>query len=133
MVSTPSARQRRPISRWPSIASCRVPWRSPGSSLRYIDGTWVILAASGRLPMSGCPMRDVMRAERHRHVLRLEEDLVAPGAALAADAARLGAAERLPQVAHVLAVDEAHAGLDRRRHPVRAAEVLAPHVAVQAV
>ena len=45
----------------------------------------------------------------------------------------LRAAERLAQVAHVLAVDEAHARLDRGGDAVRAAEVLGPHVARQAV
>src|SRR5690242_10173842 len=75
------------------------------------------------------PMRDVVAAEADADVLRLEEDLVAPGPALAAGARGLGAAERLAQVAHVLAVDEAHAGLDGRRDAVRAPEVLGPDVA----
>src|SRR5574340_962718 len=78
-------------------------------------------------------MRNVMPAERHRDVLGLEEDLVAPRAAFAPDAAGLGAAEGLAQVAHVLAVDEAHPGLDRRGDAVRAAQVLGEDVARQAV
>src|SRR6476661_6011543 len=79
------------------------------------------------------PVRDVVRPHRHRDVLGLQEHLVAPGAALAAGARGLGAAERLAQVAHVLAVDEAHAGLDRRGDAVRAADVLGPDVAGEPV
>src|SRR5947208_7172526 len=82
---------------------------------------------------SGAPVRDMMRAETHAHVLRLEKHLVTPGPALPADAGGLGAAEGLAQVSHVLAVDETHAGLNRRCHAVRAAEILAPHVTAQAV
>src|SRR5262245_11700462 len=124
MVSTPSARQRRSISLWPAMAASRQPKLGPGNSDRYIDGTWVILAASASLPMSGPPMRDVVVHQGHRHVLRLQEHLVTPGPALAPRARRLGAPEGLPQVAHVLAVDEAHPRLDRRRHAVRPAEVV---------
>src|SRR5205807_10444904 len=68
---------------------------------------------------SGTPVRDVMRAETHAHVLRLKKHLVTPGTALPADAGGLGAAEGLAQVTHVLAVDEAHAGLDGRCDAVR--------------
>src|SRR5574337_1073559 len=68
---------------------------------------------------SAPPVRNVVRAERHRNVLRLQEHLVAPGAAFAPGAAGLGAAEGLAQVAHVLAVDEAHAGFDRGGDAVR--------------
>src|SRR5438105_8391788 len=82
---------------------------------------------------SGAPVRYVMRAETHAHVLRLEKHLVTPGPALPADAGGLGAAEGLAQVTHVLAVDETHAGLDGRCDAVRATEILAPHVAAQAV
>src|SRR5213080_2016562 len=82
---------------------------------------------------SGAPVRDVMRAETHAHVLRLEKHLVTPGTALPADAGGLGTAEGLAQVSHVLAVDETHAGLDGRCDAVRATEILAPHVAAQAV
>src|SRR5574337_1566807 len=82
---------------------------------------------------SAPPVRNVVRAERHRDVLRLQEHLVAPGAAFASGAAGLGAAEGLAQVAHVLAVDEAHAGFDGGGDAVRAADVLAPDVAGQAV
>src|SRR5262249_47965278 len=57
---------------------------------------------------SGTPARDVMRAEAHTDVLGLEEHLIAPGTSLPTDARRLGAAEGLAQVAHVLAVDETH-------------------------
>jgi hypothetical protein len=59
--------------------------------------------------------------------------LVTPGAAFSPGAAGLGAAKGLAQVAHVLAVDEAHAGLDRSGHAVGFAEVFGPHVAAQAV
>src|SRR5215472_17035798 len=74
-----------------------------------------------------------MRAEAHADVLRLEEHLVAPGTALAADTRGLGTAEGLAQVAYVLAVDETHAGLDGGRHTMGAPEILAPHIAAQAV
>src|SRR5213082_161232 len=82
---------------------------------------------------SGAPVRDVMRAETHAHVLRLKKHLVTPGTALPADAGGLGAAEGLAQVTHVLAVDEAHAGLDGRCDAVRATEILAPDIAAEAV
>src|SRR5438105_9091271 len=82
---------------------------------------------------SGAPVRDVVRADAHAHVLRLKKHLVTPGTALPADAGGLGAAEGLAQVTHVLAVDETHAGLDRRSDAVRATEILGPHVAAQAV
>src|SRR5438132_2935031 len=82
---------------------------------------------------SGAPVRDVMRAETHAHVLRLEKYLVTPGTALPADAGGLGAAEGLAQVTHVLAVDETHAGLDGRCDAVRATEILAPDIAAEAV
>ncbi len=54
-----------------------------------------------------------MFAQADAHVLRLEEWLRAPLATLAAGAACLGTAERPAKVADVLAVDEAHFGLDR--------------------
>src|SRR2546427_12455431 len=69
---------------------------------------------------SDAPVRNMVRAQRYGHVLGLAEDLVAPAAALAARARGLGAAEGLAQVAHVLAVDEAHAGLDGGGHAVGA-------------
>src|SRR5215212_3709592 len=78
-------------------------------------------------------MRNVMTAEADADVLRLEEDLVAPGPAFSSRAGRLGSAEWLAQVAHVLAVDETHAGFDSGRHAVRAAEVLGPDVAREPV
>src|SRR2546427_12782243 len=78
------------------------------------------------------PVRNMVRAQRYGHVLGLAEDLVAPAAALAARARGLGAAEGLAQVAHVLAVDEAHAGLDGGGHAVGAAHALGPDVAGQA-
>src|SRR6185369_3079085 len=52
MVSTPSSRQRRPISLCPSMAASRQPKFGPGNSERYIEGTWVIFAASASLPMA---------------------------------------------------------------------------------
>src|ERR1043165_4777521 len=104
IVSTPSARQRRSISLWPLIAASRQPKFGPGNSDRYIDGTCVILAASASLPISHSPVLNVVRGDGDRDVLGLQEHLVAPGAALAARARGLGAAEGLAQVAHVLAV-----------------------------
>src|SRR5688572_15289608 len=74
--------------------------------------------------ISVSPMRNVMRAKADRHILRLAKDLVAPGAAFAPGAAGLGAAKGLPQISDVLAVDEAHAGLDGGGHAVGAADVL---------
>src|SRR3954470_17607226 len=112
MVSTPSARQRLSISLWPLIAASRQPKFGPGNSDRYIDGTCVILAASASLPISCPPVRDVVRTERHGDVLRLQENVVAPRAAFATDTRSFRAAEGLAEVAHVLAVHEAHAGLD---------------------
>src|SRR5438045_5871609 len=82
---------------------------------------------------SGAPVRDVMRAETHAHVLRLEKHLVTPGTALPADAGGLGTAEGLAQVTHVLGVDETHAGLDGRCDAVRATEILAPDISAEAV
>src|SRR5687767_14226569 len=86
MVSTPSARQRRSISLWPLIAASRQPWLGPGNSDRYIEGTCVIFAASASLPISGSPVRNVMRPQRHRDVLGFQEHLVAPGPDFAAGA-----------------------------------------------
>src|SRR5579862_2125271 len=74
-----------------------------------------------------------MRAQAHAHILRLEEHLVAPGTALASRAGGLGTSEWLAQVAHVLAVNEAHSGLDRGGDAMRPAEIFAPDIARQAV
>src|ERR1700757_3256805 len=82
---------------------------------------------------SHTPAGDVMRAEAHADILRLEKYLVAPGTPFAADAGGLGATKRLTQVPHVLAVYETHAGLDGSCHAVRAPEILAPDVAAQSV
>src|SRR5437764_10333994 len=82
---------------------------------------------------SGAPVRDVMRAETHAHVLRLEKHLVTPGTALPADAGGLGSAEGLQQLPHFLAVDETPAGLDGRCDAGRATEILAPDIAAEAV
>src|SRR6476469_3046155 len=82
---------------------------------------------------SPTPLRDVMVGDGHADVLRLAEHFVAPGAALAPRARGLGAAEGLAQVAHVLAVDEAHPRLHRRGNAMGAAEVPGPDVARQAV
>src|SRR5689334_14048037 len=62
--------------------------------------------------ISNPPTRNVMRPERHAHVLRFEEHFITPRASFASHARCLRSAERLPQIAHVLAVDEAHARLD---------------------
>src|SRR5580698_8584257 len=74
-------------------------------------------------------MRNVMRTQAHADVLRLEKDLVAPSPALASGAGGLGAAERLAQIAHVLAVDEAHTRLDGGSDAMSPAEILAPDIA----
>src|ERR1700679_147595 len=78
-------------------------------------------------------MRYWMRSQADADVLRLQEHLVAPRAAFAAGARGLGAAERLPQIAHVLAVHEAHAGLDGGGDAVRPPEILAPDIAAQSI
>src|SRR3984885_3939345 len=78
-------------------------------------------------------MRDGMRSETDADILRLQEHLVAPRAAFAARSRRLGPAERLPQIAHVLAVHEAHAGLDGGGDAVRPPEILAPDIAAQSI
>src|SRR3982751_6836497 len=70
------------------------------------------------------PLRNVVVGDAHADVLRLAEHLEAPAAAFAAGARGLGAAERLAQVAHVLAVDEAHARLDGGGDAMGAADVL---------
>src|SRR5262249_38082374 len=49
------------------------------------------------------------------------------------DAGRLGPAEGLAQVAHILTVDETHASLDGGRHTMCAPEILTPDVAAEAV
>ena len=79
------------------------------------------------------PVRDMVRPEAYADVLRFEEHLVAPSAALPARARGLGAAEGLTQVAHVLAVDEAHPRLDRRSHAMGTTDVFAEDVAAQSV
>ncbi|MNY50934.1 hypothetical protein D3C86_1864840 [compost metagenome] len=38
------------------MAALRKPWRGPGSSDRYMEGTWVILAARASLPMTILPL-----------------------------------------------------------------------------
>src|SRR5262249_36551524 len=84
-----------------------------------------LIEAHGRIRRQGsceshAPAGDVMRAEAHADILRLEKYLVAPGAPFPADAGGLGATKRLTQVPHVLAVDETHAGFDGSCHAVRA-------------
>src|SRR5215469_10611464 len=74
-----------------------------------------------------------MGTETHAHVLGLQKHLVTPGPALAPRTRGLGPAKGLAQVAHVLAVDEAHPGLDGGGHAVRAGEILAPDVAAQSI
>src|SRR5580698_8537060 len=74
-----------------------------------------------------------MRAERQTHVLRLEEYFIAPCPAFATHARCLRPAERLPQIAHVLAVDEAHTGFDRSGNAVCTTGILGPDVARQTV
>jgi len=83
--------------------------------------------------LSYTPVWNVVTAQRDRHVFGLTKHFVAPSAALAAGAAGLGAAKGLTQVAHVLAVHKAHAGLDGGGHAVGFADVLGPDVAAQTV
>src|SRR4029077_12663493 len=71
--------------------------------------------------------------EAYTDVLRLQKYLLTPGAALTARTGGLGAAKGLPQVADILAVDEAHPGVDRSRHPVGAAEIFAPDITAEPI
>src|SRR6478609_5198102 len=98
-------------------------------------GRGPILAAlrSGERRSRRAPLRNVVIGDADTDVLRLAEHLEAPAAAFAAGARRLGAAERLAQIANVLAVDEAHPRLDSGGDAVGAADVPGPDVARQAI
>src|ERR1035441_8995614 len=79
------------------------------------------------------PMGNVVIGDRDADILRLAEHLEAPGPAFAAGSRRLGAAEGLAQIADVLAIDEAHARLDRGGDAVGATEVARPDIARQTI
>lgn len=74
-----------------------------------------------------------MAAHGYTHVLDLGEYLEAVFPAFASGARGLHPAERLAQVAHVLAVDEDHPGLDAACQAMGLADVLGPDVGGQAV
>src|SRR5437660_909090 len=69
---------------------------------------------------------DLVRAQRDVHDLGLAVEVERVVAALTADPAVLDASERRAQVAHILRVDPAHAGVDRLRDAVRALHVVRP-------
>lgn len=98
--------------------------------------TPALLAASGGRSARARPTRpsgDVMAAHGYTHVLDLGEYLEAVFPAFASGARGLHPAERLAQVAHVLAVDEDHPGLDAACQAMGLADVLGPDVGGQAV
>ncbi len=107
MVSTPISRQRLPIS------ICPYQWLPddnrtifPGSSERYIDGTWVILPTpySYQTPHFGIGCRP-LRCRRFHFRKHLRSYI----RRLRARCRGFHAAERLAQVADVLGVNEDHA------------------------
>src|SRR6187402_65266 len=69
----------------------------------------------------------------HADILRLHVEVEAVVAAVTADAARLHAAERRRQMAVVLGVDPDHAGIERARESMRAADVVCPEIPGQAI
>ena len=98
--------------------------------------TPALLAASGGRSARARPTRpsgDVMAAHGYTHVLDLGRYLKAVFPAFASGARGLHPAERLAQVAHVLAVDEDHPGLDAACQAMGLADVLGPDVGGQAV
>src|SRR5438552_13947720 len=82
---------------------------------------------------SHSPFRNRVAAQRYAHVLHFAESLEAVLAAFAPHAGLFHAAERLAQIAHILAVDEYQARFDAGRKPMRLADVLRPHVGCEAV
>src|SRR5437660_5606935 len=74
---------------------------------------------------------DLVRAQRDVHDLGLAVKVEGVVAALAADPAVLDAAERRAQVADILRVDPAHAGVDRLRDAMRPLHVVRPYVGGQ--
>src|SRR3990167_300038 len=89
----------------------------------YVPPSFINSASVGAPPLSQAPARDVVAAHGNTHVLDLGEHLETVLAALAAGARALHPAERLAQGAHVLAVDEHHAGFDATGQPVGLADV----------
>src|SRR2546421_13068224 len=67
--------------------------------------------------MSRSPFRNRMAPQRHADVLHFAEGLEAVRASFAPHAGLFHAAERLAQIAHVLAVDEHQARFDASRKP----------------
>src|SRR5437588_12148057 len=76
---------------------------------------------------------DLVRAQRDVHDLRLAVEVEGVVTALTADPAVLDTAERGAQVAHILRVDPAHAGVDRLRYAMRSLHVVRPDVGGQAI
>src|SRR3990172_3282141 len=133
-VSTPRSRARRPSSMWPSIAAFLHPWCGPGSSERYIEGTWVILAASAISPMMRSPQRrDRVRPVGDADVLGLHVEIEAVVPAVAADPAVLHPAEGGGKVPVVLRVHPDHPRIDRPGHSKRPARVSSPKVGGEAI
>ena len=119
-VGDRAARRRR-------RAGCRTaasPRAGGEQSCRSRSSTLVATRSPRRQPEA----RDRVGAERDVDDLGVAVELERVVAALAADPRLLGAAERRAQVAHVLRVDPAHAGVDRLRDAVRAADVVGPDV-----
>src|SRR5437660_12223786 len=77
--------------------------------------------------------RDLVRAQRDVHDLRLAVEVEGVVTALTADPAVLDTAERCAQDAHILRDYPAHACADRLPYAVRALHVLRPDVGGQAV
>src|SRR5687768_7908973 len=120
--------------RWGALRS-EIKEEAAGRGTFAEKGTPSAGAPPRRYPVfiSHTPMRNMVRPHRHRNILRLAEHFITPRAAFAPGPGGLGATEGLAQVSYVLAVDEAHAGLHRGRHPVRTADVLGPYVAREAI
>src|SRR5450830_986195 len=82
---------------------------------------------------SDTPARDVMTAHGDADVLDFGEDFEAVLAAFTAGTGTFHTAERLTQVAHVLAVDEDHAGFDAVGQAMGLADVLGPDIGRQTI
>src|SRR3989338_1310197 len=122
-VSTPNALARRPISRCPSIAACRLPFTGPSCSDISIVGTCVHFAARTILPISssllgrdrpsGSKPLNFVLAQSEGRVLGLHVKLEGPLRAVTANARCLHSAERRRQMAHVFRVHPDHPRLKR--------------------
>src|SRR5450830_1630873 len=82
---------------------------------------------------SDTPARDVMTAHGDADVLDFGEDFEAVLAAFTAGTGTFHPTERLTQVAHVLAVDEDHAGFDAVGQAMGLADVLGPDIGRQTI